>query len=242
MPSPTTALEIMGDALALVNAVGVDQTLSAKEVSDCLRGFNNLLELFATRNLAVYGATNQTFTTIAHQGSYTIGVGGDFNTTRPIRIEDAAFSTYQGIDYACKSMTQDEYNGIPIKTDEMQFPERFLYVNTYPLGTLYLYRVPSGAIPLTLPISTQLSQITSANASVSFPPGYTIAFTYTLAMMYAPMFGKRVSDYPDVVGIANEAYADISRANKRLPQMQFDSAFGGSGGGGSRLAAFLGGY
>src|SRR5262245_35332100 len=116
MPSPTTALEVIRGALGLSNAVGIDQTLTAQESTDCLAVFNDLLEIFNTKNLSVYGETNQTFNTVAGQATYTIGAGGDWNTTRPVRINDPAYAVVNGSSYPVFSMTQAEYNLITVKT------------------------------------------------------------------------------------------------------------------------------
>lgn len=225
MPSPTTALQIIEDSLGLTNAVGVDQTLTADETSDCLREFNNLLEIFNTRNLAVYGAVNQTFNTVAAQATYTIGSGGNWNTVRPVRIDDPAYSVINSnTSYPCYSMTQAEYNLITVKDQQQQFPDRYLYVNTFPLGRVTLWPVPSGIIPLTFSINTQLAAVSVAGATISFPPGYAMVFTYKLAPMLGPMFGKQAS--ADVIRIGNESFADICRVNKKLTLMTYPYALG----------------
>jgi hypothetical protein len=241
MPSPTTALQIIIDALDLTNAVGSDQTLTTDEVSKSLRAFNDLIEIFNTRNLAVYGAVNQTFNTIANQFVYTIGSGGDWSTTRPERINSPAYSVTNGVTSACTSMTQGEYNLIAYKAQTLPWPERYLYVNTFPLGTVTLFPVPSAVVPVTFSIDNQITAISSAGASISFPPGYAMVFKYKLAVMLGDSFGVNIKDFPDVVSTATETFADICRANKKLRVMSFDPALGGTGGGGSALGRFLGG-
>lgn len=221
MPSPTTALDIIQGALALTNSVGVDQTLTASEVTDGMSAFNDLLEIFNTRNLAVWGASNQTFNTVASQAVYTIGPAGNWNTVRPEYINDPAYATYNGTSYPVYSMTQAEYNLITVKTQPQQFPYRYLYVNTFPLGTITLWPVPNQVTPITLSIGGQLTAVSTPGATISFPPGYAMVFRYKLAVMLMPLFGKRAADYPDVIKIANDSFADICRANKTLTLMAY---------------------
>lgn len=222
MPSPTTALEIIRGSLGLTDAVGVDQTLTATETSDSLSVFNDLLEIFNTNNLAVYGAVNQTFNTVAGQKVYTIGSGGDWNTVRPVRFNDPAYAVLNGnTSYPFTSITQAEYNLITVKDQQQQFPYRYLYVNTFPLGTVTLWPVPSGIIPLTFSIDGQLTAVSSAGATISFPPGYAMVFRYKLAVMLMPFFGKRAQNYPEIVQQANDSFADICRANKKLTMMRY---------------------
>src|SRR4051812_35692083 len=88
----TTAQDVIEGALMLSRAVGVDETLTARELDDGLRIFNDLLENWSTQKLAVYGQQNQTFNTIANQASYSIGPAGTWNTVRPVRIDQPAYS------------------------------------------------------------------------------------------------------------------------------------------------------
>lgn len=241
MPSPTTAGTIIGDALGLMNAVGVDQTLTADELADGLRAFNDLLEIFSTKNLAVYGQAEQTFNTVVGQSVYTVGTGGNWNTARPARIADAGYSVINGSSFPLTSMTQDEYNAISYKAQTQDYPNRYLYVNDSPLGLLTLFPVPSAVTPVTLPLDRVLTAIASAGDAVSFPPGYAMVFKYKLGIMLAPLFGKKISNYPDVVQIANESFADICRLNRRARLLAYDPALGQPYGG-YGLGRFLGGY
>jgi len=110
MPSPTTALDIIRGSLALTNAVGIDQTLTNAETTQALSVFNDLLEIFNTRKLAVWGAADQTFNTVASQATYTIGTGGDWNTARPVWINDPAYAVINGnTSYPFTSMTQQAW-------------------------------------------------------------------------------------------------------------------------------------
>jgi len=219
MPSPTTALEIIRGALNLTNAVGTDQTLTAAETADCLLAFNDLQEIFATRKLAIYSTVNQTFNTVAGQATYTIGTGGDWNTARPVEITDPAYVVVNNTSFPVTSMTQAEYNQIPVKTQQMTFPFRYLWVNDFPLSKITLWMVPSGVVPITFSIAGQLTAITDAAASISFPPGYAKVFRYMLAVELAPLFGKEAS--PRVAKIASDSFADICRANKTLTMMDY---------------------
>lgn len=229
MPSPTTALTIIRDALALTNSVGADQTLDADEVADSLRAFNDLLEIFSTRDLAVYGSALQPFNTVIGQAAYTIGPSANWATVRPVRINDTCFVTYQSTRYPVPFMTQDEYNAIPVPTQTRDFPARMLYNNEFPLGRITFWPVPSSIVAVTLDVDTILTAVSNAATSISYPPGYAMAFKYKLAIMLAPMFGKKMSQYPDIMAIANSSFADICRANKKIRKLEFGSEFSQAG-------------
>lgn len=230
MPSPTTAQQIIRDALSLTNAVGLDQTLTADELTDCTRVFNDLLEDWSLQNMAVYGQANQTFNTVAGQATYTIGPTGNWVTAndRPIQINDPAYSTINGVTFPCVSMTQSQYNLIAVKGQQQQFPDRYLYVNEFPLGLITLWPVPNAVIPITFSIDRILAQLTDPNLTISFPEGYAKAFKYCLGVELAPLYGKRITDYPTVLEERNRVMGNIKRSNKQLRTMTFDPGYLGS--------------
>lgn len=227
MPSPTTALDLIRGGLGLTNAVGTDQTLTATETSDCLAVFNDVLENWSTQSLAVYGQANQTFNTVATQATYTIGSGGNWNTVRPVRIEGPAYATVSGVTFPIVPITQEQYNLIGYKTqpggltDENQF---YLYVNEFPLGLITLWPVPNAVIAVTFSIDRILTAVSNAATAISFPPGYAKAFRYTLGVELAPLFGKHIEDYPEVLAIQKKSLADIKRANQTPVVLNYDPA------------------
>lgn len=227
MPSPTTAGALIRQALALTNAVGVDQTLTADELSDCLSVLNDIYEDLSNQNLAVLSTPNQTFSTVAGQAVYTIGTGGNWNTVRPVRINDPAYCTYQGVDFPVRSWSQEEYNLVGLKTQQQPIVQRYLFVNDFPLSYVTLWPVPSGVVSITLSIDNVLVNIASAATAISFPPGYAKLYKYKLGVELAPLFGKVASD--DVKKIAVETLANIKRVNKSTPVARFDGALVQSG-------------
>lgn len=229
MPSPTTALTLIEDALGLTNAVGTDQTLTADEVSDCLRVFNDVLEEAALYNLFPFGLANQTFNTVAAQATYTIGSGGNWSTVRPVVIFEPAYATISGITFPYTSINQAQYNLISYKaqpgggTDLNQY---YLYVNEFPLGLVTLWPVPDAIIPITFSIGRILSAVSNAATTLTYPPGYAKAFKYKMGVELAPLFGKKViRDYPDILAIHMETWGAVKRANAVPAVLQYDSAF-----------------
>lgn len=222
MPSPTTALQIIEDALGLTNAVGVDQTLTADETADCLRKLNDLIELWSTQNLAVYGQANQTFNTVAAQATYSIGSGGNWNTVRPVRINEPAYTVIQSISFPCEMISQEDYNRIGYKAQAGDYALYYLYVNEYPLGLVTLWPVPSAIVPMTFSIDRIITQVATAATSLSFPPGYVDAFVNALAIRLAPLFGKVASE--DLKAAHRESFGAIKRANAQPRLLRFDSS------------------
>ena len=210
-----TALDVITKALGLTNAVGIDQTLTAAEAQLGLDAFNALLEEWSIEGLAVYAQADQTFNTVANQAVYTIGTGGNWSTTRPISITSPAYSVINSVSFPCVSMTKEEYATIAVKGQTQTYPERFLYENVYPLGLVTLYPTPSAITPITFIIDRVLTPLATLATTLSFPPGYAKAFQYALGVELAPLFGKKSSEYTDIVRIANRTLMHIKRANHR---------------------------
>jgi hypothetical protein len=227
LPSPSTALQIIEDALGLSNSVGTDQQLTNDETSDCLRKLNDVIELWSTQKLAVFGQANQTFNTVAGTATYTIGVGGTWNTTRPVRIQEPGYTTIQGVTFPVVSINQADYNLIANKTQPGPYPNVYLYVNEDPLGLVTLWPVPDAIVPVTLSIDRVLTQAATAATVLSFPPGYVDTFVNVLAVRLAPLFGKQASQ--DVKDAAKDSFASIKRANQVPVILGYDPAITGSG-------------
>lgn len=221
MPSPTTVLQLGRDGLALTNAVGADQTLTADESATVLRVFNDLVENWSTQSLAVWGQANQTFNTVNGQAVYTIGTSGaDWTATaRHIAIDDPAYSVINNVTFPCVSIGQDQYNRIAVKGQAQEFPDYYLFVNDFPTGRITLWPVPNAVTPITFSINRVLTQATAIGQTVSFPPGYAKAFKYALGVELAPEFGKDIANYPGVLKVAQDSFGDIKRVNKKKRSM-----------------------
>ena len=210
----STALDLFREALALTNSVGSDQVLTDQEAEDCLSILNDVIEDWSTQSLAVYGIANQTFNTSNGAASYTIGTTGVWVTSRPIRIDQPAYSVINGASFPCVPMTQGEYNLITVKTQPNAYPYRYLFVNDYPLGIITLWPVPNAITPITFSIERQLTQVAALTTVLSFPPGYKKALKYALAVEGCSIFGGKINEFPEVISTANKSLANIKRANQ----------------------------
>jgi len=226
MPSGITTYDFLTQAMRLVGIIATSEVPTADEINDALTMFNDLLETSSTENLFVYGSANESFNTVAGQAIYTIGVGGNFNTTRPVRIADA-YCTFSGVDFPVDIIGQENYNAISLKTQQQPIIERLLYVNDNPLGLITLWPVPSQIVPLVLSTDRVLTQVANTATVLNFPPGYMIYFKHALAILLAPDYGMQVS--ASVAQTAVTTKANIKRANKQKVTARFDEGLGNSG-------------
>ncbi len=228
MPSGVAAGELIRGAARLVNVIGTSEVLTADELVDGLASLNDLLEIWSTQNLAVYGSANVAFNTVAAQAAYTIGPTGQWVTDRPVRINDDPYCTVSGIDYPIDLIGQADYDLISLKTQPGQIIERMLYVNDNPNGRVTLWPVPSAIVPVTLNIDRVLAQVPNVATLMVFPPGYLLAMRYALGILMAPDYGRVVSE--EVKRIAQSSFASIKRANKVRRTAKFDAGLVGHDG------------
>lgn len=221
MPSPILASDLIKSAMRLNGTIATGEPPTSEEANDGLAVLNDMLENWSTEKLSVWGAANESFPMAPGQATYTIGVGGNFNTTRPVRIA-AAYNTFSGVDFPIESITQEEYNLINLKSMQQPVVEKLLYVNDFPLGLITLWPVPNQAGPLVLTTDRVLASPVTLATLLSGPPGYLKALRYCLAIELASEFGIETS--PTVRQVAADAKADYKRANIMDVTMRCDDA------------------
>jgi len=235
----TTALQLVTSALRKIGAVAAGEAPDASEQSDALAALNQLIESWNLQGLTLYRLENASYTLVPSQQTYTIGSGADFDGARPITL-NGAFVTRGGIDYPVVPLTQQQWNDILQKSTESQLPSGVYYEPAYPIGTVRVWPVPLEGLTITLSVNMQISPVASIGSTIALPPGYERALVYALAVDLAPEY-PAVTLSQRVIDAADEALADIKRANNTQNQAAtFDIAL--AGGCGGSLAAFVAGY
>ena len=93
--------------MKLAKLISGTETPTADEAADALATLNDVLENWDTQPLALWSTTNFTGALVGGQASYTIGPGGDLNTTRPSQI-NGAFVQFNGVDFPVQPIGQLE--------------------------------------------------------------------------------------------------------------------------------------
>src|SRR5688500_1268969 len=104
--------------LRLLGVLGEGETASASQLADALDAVNVLLDSWSNDNLLCIAIVREEFTLTAGQSSRTMGPSGNFNTTRPIDIENATIedqSASPTAEYPLTIIGRDEYAAITQK-------------------------------------------------------------------------------------------------------------------------------
>jgi hypothetical protein len=225
----TSVAKLIAQALKDIGALGVGETPTADEQSDSFDLLKQMLGLWQIDGLMIYASSEIVFAATGAQ-TYTIGPGGDVDTTRPTEIV-SAFWRDGGIDYPVEVLTsKEDYDRICMKTLG-SIPEAIYFDPTYPLGSLYVYPQPSTG-ELHLNVRAPLPEYASVTEDLNVPKEYELAIRYSLCELLAPAFERPLR--PDLAALAKRARKLIKRNNVRIPELSACVVP-------SRLASFLSG-
>jgi len=203
-----TALDIITSAMRKSGIITKNEVPSSDEVVDGLEMLNDLMESWSNNSLMITSRTLENFSLTGGVSDYTIGDGGDFNTTRPISI----ISSYIRIgvtDYPLKMINDDAYANIAQKSIQSNIPDFINYNNNYALGKIKIYPTPS--VNYSIFLLTEKPLITySLSDNIDLPAGWKRALIYNLAMELAPEYGEQVTQ--STLMIARESLANIKRS------------------------------
>lgn len=207
-----TALDLIKKSMRLIGALGQSEPPTADEASDALATCNTMLESWSIERLFVYQILQENFTWASGQSSRTIGTGGNFNTTRPNKINDG-FVRISNRDYPYQVVSKNVYDAVPDKTVQSDYPQIVYYQQLAPLGTLFIYPVPLSSLDFYLNSWKPLQSLSALTTELSMPAGYRRLVEYNLGI-------ELHGEYPDlplpdsVVLIARQSMAAVKRSNK----------------------------
>jgi len=211
----STARDLITRSMRLAHILDSGEDPTADEANDALTALNDLLDFMSVPGLFTYATKENIVTWTGGSQSQTIGSGGDFNVTRPTRIEDSTyFRSSAGDDYLIKVLrSKAAYSAIIAKDTQSNLPEYLYYEPSNPLGVLYIWPVPSSSLSVYLHSQEQLSQASTLNSTISFPPGYKELLTAELAARLCPEFG--VAMPPELMDMRRRANIAVKRMNKK---------------------------
>lgn len=208
----STVRELIKDALKKIHVVGVGQNLTAEQEQEGLVALNDMLASWSIEGGYVYTQTEETFNLVSGQQEYTIGTGGDFNTTKPFEIK-ALYTTIDTTDYTATQVGETGWASIVSKGTSTGIPEVFYYNNNFTLGTIKFYPKPTAVTTVTMFTRKPIDSIASASDTLSLPTGYRRALVFNLAVELAPNYEKEAK--PTVMSIANESKSNLFSYNAR---------------------------
>lgn len=203
----------------MIGVLASSETAASSDANDGLTRLNAMIKSWGIEGLMIYKITREQFTMTSGLQAQTMGSGGTYSTTRPLKI--TGVSVLSGsMELPVEILTAEQWQKIPDKTTTSNYPYRVYIEGTYPLETLNLWPIPIGGtivIYSEKPISTTLA----LTDTLSFPDGYEECFEYNLAKRLAPEYGRQLD--PVVAQLADDLKANIMRQNTKPAFMETDA-------------------
>lgn len=218
-----TANDIIKRALRQINVLAVSESPSGDESASALSTLNDMLASWANDQLMTYQRVNRSKALTSGTGQYTIGSGGDWNTTRPLRIAKAFVRDSNGYDTELGILNNDQWSRVWDKDLESTYPVYLYYRPNYPLGEINVWPEPGTGITLHIEVWDQFTAFSALTTTVSLPPGYERMLSLGLALELAAEYHppQRITAYiMDRFNNAKEYVQDVNNTN--LPEMEVD--------------------
>ncbi len=172
-----TVLELLKAALRPCGVLRKGEELPNDEAQDALQAANFLLNEWSTSPLMVLGTVMQSFPITSASGAYTIGVGANFNTSKPTEITDAFVRDASGVDFGVDVVGLDLWNSYQDKSLATGRPVALFYdpgatQQATDTGTVNLYPLPDAAYTLFLGGQKPLTEFAALADTVTLQTAY----------------------------------------------------------------------
>lgn len=214
-----TISDIIKSSLRVCKVLAKGESPTADEMSDSVQALQFMLDAWGADNLMTWGQTQESFPLVANQRTYSIGVGGNFNTVYPYKILDAFVRDGNSVDTGIDVLTHTEYWSYSDKKISTARPEALNYYRqtgnqAVPTGTIDLYPIPDASTPYTLFLNCQKALLAIINSTQTFTllAPYEEAIKYNLAIRLWDEYHEGSEPIPQHIHqLAREAKKTIER-------------------------------
>lgn len=222
-----TAQQLLTRAAKAIRYIGRTEVLTAQDATDGLDTMNALLGSWDGENYMSYAQETITHTLTANTSSYTIGSGGDINTTRPDYINQAWIRDSNALDYPMTILPQDRWNRIGMKSITSQIPTTMFYDSQYPLGIINIFPAPLAAYEFRATAIIQQKQFSTLTHALSAPAPYERAVILNTAIELVNVgftCGLDEKEFATLINTASDAKANLKRNNIKEVIADYDDA------------------
>lgn len=227
-------IDLISSSARLAGFLASGETLQGNEPSDCLLILQQMMDTWQADGLKIFAEGSSTFPLTIGQQVYTLGPGGNFNTTRPVHIERMGMlltgsNPVQPPEIPINVLDIDGWANVRVKNVQGNYPLNCWPDYQYPLMNLSFYQIPGLACSVVIYAWNQLLTWPDLNVTdVTFPPAYLQAIRYNLAINFAAEFKTQ----PDqlVLGIAQDSLRVLKDLNLPAPILSGDAGLTGRSG------------
>ena len=220
-------------SMRLIGEKSRGATLDSNEQAECLVEFNTFLDSLPNERLLCYTVQQDSLALTASTSTYSIGSGGAFNVTRPVKIVDPCFvRDASGYDTPVKLIGPDAYGKITAKGAGFTVPTNLYYdagFSATSTGTLFLYPSPSASLTLFINSWKTIGTVSTLSQNLALPPGWQLFIESNFAIHLA---AGLTPISPELAKMARDSKAAIKGVNAPDLTLRLDAgtAMGGRGG------------
>jgi len=198
--------------------------------ADMARGFevlNDMLDSWSNEAMTTYAYLEQSVVFVPGKYTYTIGVGGDIDAQRPLRIRDGTGAAYildqTGNRYPLTVIQRDQWNQIGnILQVNANVPMYLFYDPQFPWGILNFFPIPNIGWTAFWDSYLPFTQFPDLDEEANLPEGYDIALKRNLAIELAIYFPEAALS-PALIKSAAVTKGNVKRTNYRQTIGRYDS-------------------
>ncbi len=227
-----TAQAIIKDAYTFIGMNPLGATVDAAQAAQGLSCLNQILGQWSLMPLTIPVTAREVFPLTAGRGGpsdpYTIGPGGDFDTSRPPEIDNVGLlvtTVPLPFELPRSIYTNDAYASITQKELTSTYFSGMYYNATFSggLGTISLWPVPANdGTSLVLYRPEQLREYATVNTAYDLPPGARPALTWELASWLSDIAGQTWT--ASMEQKKNASLALYQRGNTQMSDLGLDPA------------------
>lgn len=210
-----TAKQIIESALRTIGVLASNEEGQPAELQDALFTLNGMLGDWSNDNLLINTRNERVFDLIEGKQNYTYGIGGDFDSQRPMSIEFAQIN--DGETYVCESLGLVQYK--ELFSTEKQRPIGYYFDPSYPLATIRFNSVPINS-KFKITTIEPFSKFDNIVNNINLPDGYDRALKLNLAVELASEYNGRLTQ--ETIALAEDAKRKIQIRNAKVDILYFD--------------------
>lgn len=217
-----TALDIITAAMIEIGALAAGEQVSLDDSAWVKQKLQRLIDRYNARRPMVYSVIFSTFTLPVNTQPIMIGPSNTANFNmiqRPVDILTIGLlltDSSPPVEIWVNRRDHDWWAEQRIKQLTSTLPTDFYYSPDWPLGSLYLWPIPTAVNNLIIQSRLVLPEFTNYNQSFSMPPAYWDAIVYPLAISLCPSFERTAS--PDLLRLSAEAIKAVESLNIQSPR------------------------
>lgn len=211
-------MDLATDAFQKIGVYAPGEPISDADAERALNTANDMLDSWSNESLTCFAILEQSGVMQPGISAYTIGAGGVFNMTRPLKLISGPGAAYlldtNSNRYGVEVVPQDKWNMIGNTAVDSNVPIYLFFDPQYPLGIINVWPTPNIGWTLYWDSYLQLVDFGNISGTLSLPSGYKKAIQDCLAVELWPYYFK--GEAPQlIIELASKSKGNIKRTNIR---------------------------